>query len=100
MSKGSWRTKPQIGQSPYGKSITQRVEAYIQTWERRCYVEGIPDQVPRKLMQAMRAPSYKAIAFAILRNDVNLYALGLDQPDCWFHYREEPESNPQMDFDL
>lgn len=94
MSNGSWRTKPQIGQSPCGKSITQRVESYIRTWERRCYGDGIPDEVPRKLMAVMRAPSYKAIAIAILHNDVNLYGLGLDQPS-FRYWLESQEQHPQ-----
>jgi predicted phosphoadenosine phosphosulfate sulfurtransferase len=32
--------------------------------------------VPRKLHDAGKAPSYKAIAIAILKNDMNLYSLG------------------------
>lgn len=30
-------------------------------------------------MKSLRAPSYKAIAMAILRNDHNLYALGFSE---------------------
>jgi predicted phosphoadenosine phosphosulfate sulfurtransferase len=35
--------------------------------------------VPTKLANAMRAPSYRAIAIAILKNDNNLYSLGFSQ---------------------
>lgn len=46
----------------------------------RCYSTDIPDEVPKKVMQSGRAPSYKAIALAILRNDLQLYALGFSTP--------------------
>lgn len=45
-------------------------------WESRCYLDGIPDEVPQLLQSSNRAPSYKAIAVAILRNDNNLISLG------------------------
>jgi len=35
--------------------------------------------VPRKLHDAGKAPSYKAIAIAILKNDLNLYSLGFSK---------------------
>jgi predicted phosphoadenosine phosphosulfate sulfurtransferase len=37
--------------------------------------------VPRKLHNAGKAPSYKAIAVAILKNDMNLYSLGFGRRD-------------------
>lgn len=51
---------------------------YIRMWERRCYPDGLPDEVPPELMQ--RVPSYKLIALAILKNDVKL--LGIVKPPC------------------
>lgn len=45
-------------------------------WENRCYSNGIPDQVDRKLMLSGRAPSWKAVALAILKNDHKLQSLG------------------------
>lgn len=51
----------------------------MKTWESRCYVDGIPDEVPNGLYKAMRAPSYKAIAMAILRNDHNLHSIGFSE---------------------
>lgn len=44
---------------------------YIETWENRCYSGGVPDEVPQLLAVTLRAPSYKAIAMAILRNDMS-----------------------------
>ena len=50
--------------------MKQEVEKYIRTWEQRCYSNGIPDEVPYRLHQLGKAPSYKAIVIAILRNDL------------------------------
>jgi predicted phosphoadenosine phosphosulfate sulfurtransferase len=60
-------------QLSYGKRITE----YIKKWIDRCYINGIPDEVPNKLAKSNRAPSYKAIAIAILKNDHSLKTLGL-----------------------
>ena len=71
MSNGNWQTQKQKMQLKRGSSITEKIEGYIREWERRCYSSGIPDEVPPLLAQTLRAPSYKAIAMAILRNNVN-----------------------------
>lgn len=52
----------------------QRIIEYIETWEKRCYADGIPDEVPDEISD--RVPSYKRIAMAILRNDISLKSLG------------------------
>ena len=44
---------------------------YIKTWEQRCYFEGIPDEVPLRLQQLNKVPSYKMIAICILKNDLS-----------------------------
>lgn len=49
-------------------------------WENRCYSDGIPDEVPNKLLFSGRAPSYKAIAICLLNNDLYLKKLGLNAP--------------------
>jgi len=59
----------------------QKILVYTKTWEKRCYKDGIPDEVPKKLFVAKRAPSYKAIALAILSNDHNLHSLGFSQKE-------------------
>jgi predicted phosphoadenosine phosphosulfate sulfurtransferase len=79
MSSGYWQTKRQSEQYSTGNTVTKRAMDYIQTWEVRCYVEGIPDELQDGVMKSCRAPSYKAIALAILRNDHNLYALGFSE---------------------
>lgn len=49
---------------------------YTDRWENRCYPDGIPDEVPRKLEASGRVPSWRAVALCILRNDHQLRALG------------------------
>lgn len=76
MSSGFWQTKRQIEQFKSGRTTIARVEVYCQTWEARCYQQGIPDEIPDGLMKSGRVPSWKAIAIAILKNDLHLRALG------------------------
>ena len=60
------------------------VEAFVTLWENRCYSSGIPDEVPKKLSDSGRVPSYKAIALSILKNDLKLRSIG-------FTYEDESE---------
>lgn len=76
MSSGYWQTERQRDLLPSGKLITERVNQYIETWMGRCYLDGIPDDAPRKLRATNRVPSYRAIAVAILSNDHQLMSLG------------------------
>jgi len=46
---------------------------YIETWEKRCYKNGIPDEAPIELIG--KVPNYKEIAICILNN--NLKPLGI-----------------------
>jgi predicted phosphoadenosine phosphosulfate sulfurtransferase len=52
------------------------IKKYIKTWEHRCYFDGIPDEVPSRLSQLNKVPSYKEICSAILKNDKGLKSLG------------------------
>lgn len=54
----------------------KRVKEYISNWKAKGYENDIPDEVPHELMKLGLAPSYKAIAIALLKNDVNLESLG------------------------
>jgi predicted phosphoadenosine phosphosulfate sulfurtransferase len=70
---------------------------YIETWENRGYCDGIPDEVPARLMQLRKAPSYKAVAIAILKND--LTDLGYSPPvSAWYSElkRIEIEARPGL----
>ena len=52
------------------------MEAYVSTWENRCYENGIPDEVSSTLERSHRVPSYRALAIALLKNDLKLASLG------------------------
>lgn len=52
----------------------RRVDQYIQTWRKQGYLTDIPDEVTAEIMGL--APSYKAIAIAILKNDLQFTSLG------------------------
>jgi predicted phosphoadenosine phosphosulfate sulfurtransferase len=50
--------------------MSASVIQYIKKWEQRGYSDGVPDEVPHRLMVLQKAPSYKAVALAILKNDI------------------------------
>lgn len=52
----------------------ERVTKYVEKWKKRGYRFGIPDSVPCELVNY--APSYQAIAKALLKNDLQLTGLG------------------------
>lgn len=56
--------------------IKQKIIIYLKTWKKRGYIDDIPDEVNQILQDENLAPSYKAIAIAILKNDHNLESLG------------------------
>lgn len=54
-------------------------------WRKRGYSDDVPDEVPAALMEDNLAPSYKAIAIAILKNDHHMTALGFSAPhSMWY----------------
>ena len=62
-----------------------KILKYITQWRNQGYLTDIPDEVPDRLMQLQLAPSYKAIALAILKNDVSLGSLGFTgTPSAWY----------------
>jgi len=58
--------------------MKNRIEKYIKEWQQKCYKNGIPDVAPYELETNCNVPSYKKIAFAILKNDFQLKTLGLN----------------------
>ena len=52
------------------------VARYLAIWQQRGYPDGIPEEVPLALMRGNLAPSYRAIAIAILKNDASMQSLG------------------------
>jgi predicted phosphoadenosine phosphosulfate sulfurtransferase len=64
---------------------TDRFDEYVKQWRGRGYEDDIPDEVPHELMTAGVAPSYKAIALAILKNDWHGTTLGFEPPrSAWY----------------
>ncbi len=65
--------------------MENKIQQYIKKWIRQGYPAGIPDEVPGELMRNNLAPSYKAIATAILKNDHNLIGLGFNgKKSVWY----------------
>ncbi len=63
-----------------------KVAQYIRSWRTKGYANDIPDDVPSVLASMQLAPSYRAIAIAILRNDASLQSLGFVPPKSrWYH---------------
>lgn len=54
--------------------------SYINKWKCLGYFYDIPDEVPQSLSKENLAPSYKALAIALLNNDHALKSLGMTQP--------------------
>lgn len=55
-------------------------QKFIKGWKGRGYVDGIPDEAPKVLENAMWAPSYRRLCKVLLRNDWWCKGLGLTQP--------------------
>jgi len=53
-----------------------KIQHYLKMWERHGYSSGVPDTVLDDLMHERLAPSYRAIALAIIKNDHALQSLG------------------------
>lgn len=60
--------------------MRRKIKEYLKTWKTKGYRGGIPDEVPARLEQLNKAPSYKAIVKAILKNDIALTSLGYSKP--------------------
>lgn len=56
--------------------MRQKINKYIDQWEKNCYFDGIPDEAPYELEKRNLVPSYKKIAMCILNNDNTLKGLG------------------------
>jgi len=62
-------------------NMRRKINEYIQTWESRCYSDGLPDEGPEDIYD--KVPSYKRIAIAILRND--LRTLGFEPKESKYY---------------
>ena len=67
-----------------------KIDQYIKEWEEKGYASGIPEEVPKRLNQLNKAPSYKAICLAILNN--NIKSLGFTpKKSKYYHYLKKIE---------
>lgn len=74
--------------------MRKKINNYICLWKNRGYKEDIPDEVPNELMNLNLAPSYKAIAIAILKNDHGLESLGfVNKKSEWYNILKKIEIN-------
>ena len=65
---------------------------YIKFWSDKGYEQDIPDDVPREIDGL--APSYRAIAECILKNDLNLNVLGFERKTSkWYSILKNIELN-------
>lgn len=102
MSSNYWQIKKQNEQFKHGNTLTSKIDAYVKVWERRCYSDGIPDEVPNKIMDSGRAPSYKALAIAILKNDLVLKGLGFEGVEStWYSVlRDKKNRDESRQYDM
>lgn len=76
----------------------KKVEAYIEKWKTCGYPDGIPDEVPNALMRLNLAPSWKAIAIAILQNDLQFTSLGFSTTHSkWYDALKKIEIDARND---
>jgi predicted phosphoadenosine phosphosulfate sulfurtransferase len=57
--------------------MVSKIKEYVSSWERVCYVDGIPDEAPARLEQLHKVPSYRQLVKAIFKNDTTLKTLGI-----------------------
>lgn len=62
--------------------MKEKVLAWVKKWEGRGYSNGIPDEADIGIELAERAPSYRRICMAIMKNDVQLESLGYTREVC------------------
>lgn len=67
------------------RGMHAKVSWYRSFWMMRGYQEDLPEEVPSEVSSKNYAPSWRAIAVAILSNDVALQSLGFSGPHSeWY----------------
>lgn len=71
--------------------MREKLENHVSLWMQRGYRDGIPDEVPDRLMELNKAPSYKSLVFAIIKNDAALKTLGYSNPfsECYHQIKKQ-----------
>lgn len=67
------------------RGILSKVDWYRWVWSLRGYRKDLPEEVPSEVARKQYAPSWKAIAVAILSNDVTLQSLGFSGPTSSYY---------------
>lgn len=63
----------------------QKIKQYIEKWQKQGYPGELPDSAPRVLEKNNLAPSWRAIAYCLLQNDLGLSQLGFSRPHSrWY----------------
>ncbi len=76
----------------------KKVELYLEHWKHCGYPDDIPDEVPDALMRLNLAPSWKAIAIAILKNDLHFTSLGFSVAHSkWYDVLKKIELDARND---
>lgn len=59
--------------------MKEKIQQYLNGWKSKGYADGIPDTAPSKLEKLNKAPSYRNVCKAILKNDFSLVSLGMSK---------------------
>jgi predicted phosphoadenosine phosphosulfate sulfurtransferase len=62
--------------------MKEKILSWVEKWEGRGYSNGIPDEAPPRLEVMCKAPSYRMICMAIMKNDSQLETLGYSRTKC------------------
>lgn len=62
--------------------MKRKIQQYVNSWKRKGYPDFIPDEVPSRLEELGKVPSYRVICLAILKNETNLESLGFSRRPC------------------
>lgn len=66
-------------------TLREKISKYVADGRNHGYPLDIPDECPHELMVEGLVPTWKAIAIALLRNDMHLTALGFSAPQSeWY----------------
>jgi predicted phosphoadenosine phosphosulfate sulfurtransferase len=88
--------------------MKSKIESYIANWKKKGYSNDIPEEVPVLLNELNKAPSYKAICLAILKNDNSLKTLGYQPRKSKYYHilkkieieARESNGNIQLEFNF
>lgn len=64
------------------ENMRRKIQEYVETWIVRGYPEGIPDEADPVLEMLNKAPSFRMVCRAIMKNDVALLSLGYSREPC------------------